>query len=83
MYRCQLCGTVVPPRAPCRRVVVQAVVSRYPARLRAHRLVRWEKGKRKVIWVNDPGGAGTSIAREVCACPDCAAKVEPSSTPPS
>jgi hypothetical protein len=35
--------------------------------------VYWEKGKRKVKWLDDPGGDGSIIAVEVQACAACAA----------
>jgi hypothetical protein len=72
MYRCQLCGTVVPPHTPCHRLVVQTRPSRFPFRSDANRVVRLVNGKRKEKRTDDPGGAGSQIVREVIACPRCA-----------
>jgi hypothetical protein len=74
MFRCQLCGTVVPPRTPSHGVVVQSRPSRYPSRPRANRFRRHENGKHKVIHTDDPGGAGSAIVKEVRACAVCAAR---------
>jgi hypothetical protein len=38
--------------------------------------VYWEKGKRKVKWLDDPGGVGPVIAIEVQACAACAAECQ-------
>jgi hypothetical protein len=73
MYRCELCGTVVPPRTACHRVVVAARARRYSARPQVNRVVRFEGTRRKVIWTDDPGGEGPAIVREALACPGCAA----------
>jgi hypothetical protein len=77
MFRCQLCGTVVPPRTPSHRVVVQSRPKRYPYRPRANSFFRWVKGKHKKLHTDDPGGSGTAIVREVRACAACAANPAP------
>src|SRR5262249_44786018 len=80
MYRCQLCGTTVPPGTPCHRLVVQTRPARYPFRSRANcfrRLVNDGKRKKhKDIYTDDPGGTGSQIVREVMACPACASRQE-------
>jgi hypothetical protein len=73
MFRCQLCGCVVRPRTPARHVVVQRRARKYPARGRANLVVR----NRKSNHTDDPGGAGSEVAREVLACPACAARNGP------
>ena len=73
MFRCQLCGTVVPPQTPSHRVVVQSRPIRYPARPRANQFFRFVNRKRKLVHTDDPGGTGTAIVKEVQACPACAA----------
>ena len=74
MYRCQLCRTVVPPRTPAQRAVVQTRVKKYPFRLKVNRVVRKpENGKPKVTFVDDPGGVGREVERELVVCPVCAA----------
>jgi hypothetical protein len=75
MYRCQVCGCVVPPRTPASRLVLATRPKRYPGRPKAHRVIRLsETNKLKVVLLDDPGGSGREIAREVLACPSCAAR---------
>jgi hypothetical protein len=84
MFRCEVCGTVVPPRTPCHRVVVRSRPSRYPSRPHANRFFRHVNGKRKEIHTSDPGGTGTAVVEEVRACPACAANLPPgAAVPPS
>lgn len=74
MYRCQCCRSVVPPRTPSHRLIVQTQIAEFPYRVRANRFVRPDnKGKPKTFFVDDPGGTGTQIVREIIACPSCAA----------
>jgi hypothetical protein len=47
-------------------------VADHPHRPRAQQVLRRSRKKRK--WIEDPGGRGIQIVREVCACPSCAAK---------
>ena len=74
MYRCQLCGDVVPPRTPCHHLVIRTRRRRYPARAEANRVVRLVNGKVKETYTDDPGGVGSETAVEVRACPACAAR---------
>jgi hypothetical protein len=72
MFRCQTCGTVVPPRTPSHPVVARSRPSRYPARSRANSFFRCVNGKRKHLHTDDPGGTGTAIVEEIRVCPACA-----------
>jgi hypothetical protein len=63
---------VVPLHTPCRRLVVQTRLFRFPFRANANRVVRLVNGKPKEKRTDDPGGAGSQIVREVIACPRCA-----------
>jgi hypothetical protein len=72
MFRCDVCGSVAPPRTPCNRIIVETRPAEYPARPRAHWQPQCAGGKGK--WVDDPGGHGSEIVRELRACDDCAAK---------
>jgi hypothetical protein len=74
MYRCALCNTVVPPHTPSFRIVTEQRAVTYPYRAEANREIR--KGRER-IKPDDPGGRGLEIAREVIACPDCAARNKP------
>jgi hypothetical protein len=70
MFRCDVCGSVAPPRTPCNRIVVETRPKEYEARPRAHWQPPRAGGKGK--WVDDPGGRGTEIVRERRACDECA-----------
>lgn len=65
------------PRTPCKKVVVQTVMFHHSHRPKVHR--RWgidKQGKPKIEWIDDKGGIGPQIAREVAACPDCSLRHE-------
>ena len=68
MYRCERCRSVVPPRTPAKRLVVQTRVVEHPYRKEAG--VRIVDGKLKKY--DDPGGTGTQIVREEVVCSACA-----------
>jgi hypothetical protein len=74
MFRCQICGTVVPAGTPCHRLVAETRPTRYPFRNQVNRVVRLVNGKRKIQYTDDPGGEGQCILREVNACPACASR---------
>ncbi len=85
MYRCDVCGCVAPPRTPCNRITIETRPVEYPSRPKVH----WQPPKAggQGKWVDDPGGTGTAIVRELRACPDCAARHhdrarEPDERPP-
>ena len=66
---------MVPPRTPAARLVLATRSRRYPTRSKAHRVIRLsETNKRKVVFLDDPGGQGQEVSREVLACPACAAR---------
>ena len=71
MYKCELCRTVVPPRTPARRRVLEARVKEYPYRSKVNRWINPVTGK--PVWVDDPGGRGREVVREVLVCGPCAA----------
>jgi hypothetical protein len=70
MYRCQICAKVMPPRTKAYRISVETRHRRYPKREKVNRVAK----DHKVRLVDDPGGEGYEIVREVTACPDCAAR---------
>jgi hypothetical protein len=45
----------------------------HPAREKVHWIPPHDGGKGK--WIDDPGGRGNQIVREVRACPDCASRL--------
>ena len=76
VFRCQLCSQVSPAGTPSVRVVVETRLKSYPDRPRANRIVRPDaNGKPKVFIIDDPGGVGREVVREVIACRECAARV--------
>ncbi|MFP4436499.1 MAG: hypothetical protein ACLFVO_04565 [Chloroflexaceae bacterium] len=60
----------MPAKTPATRVTVETRYRQYPQRPKAHPVKR----KGKIEMVDDPGGEGYEIAREVLACPACAAR---------
>jgi hypothetical protein len=70
MYRCDVCASVSPPAVPSNRIVVETRPIEYPRRAKAH----WHPPKppKPGTWVDDPGGRGTAIVRELRVCPGCA-----------
>jgi hypothetical protein len=72
MFRCDLCDSIAASRTRCNRLVIETRLADYPARPHAH----WHPPRRggSGKWVDDPGGHGTEIARELRACEPCAAK---------
>ena len=74
MFLCDVCGSVTAPGTPCNRVTVETRDVEYPKRKEVH----WHPprpGKEKGKWVDDPGGYGHEIVREVRACPNCVLEI--------
>jgi len=67
LYRCHLCGVVVPPNTPAHRKVVETRRREYPFRKDAHLFIKEGRPKK----TDDPGGVGFEIVREVVVCPSC------------
>jgi hypothetical protein len=67
VYRCQICGEVVPPNTPALRKVVETRRREYPFRPKANQLTK--DGRKQ--HTDDPGGVGTEIVREILVCPSC------------
>lgn len=73
MYKCDQCGANSTPSSPCRKVVTQRAWVFHPERLRANKGFAIQKnGKKKKVWLPDPGGWGFQIAREERMCNYCA-----------
>jgi len=72
MFVCDVCGSVALPGTPSHRIVVETREVDHPPRPDAHRRPRPPGGKIK--WLDDPGGRGSQIVRELRACEPCAAK---------
>ena len=69
MYRCELCGVVVQPNTPCRKLVVETRRKVYTERRDSNRIRI--QGKKKPMHIGDPGGVGWEIVREVKVCRAC------------
>lgn len=74
MYTCQICKKAVPPNTKAFRIPVEFRKSIYPERKNVFLVRRNHKEKP----VDDPGGVGQEIAREVTACPQCFAAMNES-----
>src|SRR6266511_3424962 len=72
MYRCELCGGIVPPRTPSFSVVVETREKRYPRRPMLYPPRKRSEWKDPEKWRDDPGGVGHEIVREARTCPACA-----------
>jgi len=72
MFRCDVCASVAPSATRCNRLIVETRPADYPVRDKVHWHPPRAGGKGK--WVDDPGGHGTEIVRELRACAPCAAK---------
>lgn len=77
MFRCDICGKSTSPRTSCKNMVVKKVLFHHPERPRAKKgFTILKNGKKKAIWIPDPGGLGYQIAHESKMCPNCALKWE-------
>jgi hypothetical protein len=66
---------VVPAGTSAQRLVLETRSRQYPVRRAANRIIRiTDSGKKKEVFIDDPGGAGQEIVREVVVCPSCAAR---------
>lgn len=78
MYRCQICGAVVPEGIPANNVVLETRPRVYPFRPKVFLKKRTEQKRRRrkpdpdKDYVDDPGGTGFEIVRQVMACKACA-----------
>jgi hypothetical protein len=73
MFRCDVCGSVASPRTRSHRITAETRVVQHPKRDDAHWHPPRAGGKGK--WVDDPGGQGTQIVREIRACELCFARL--------
>lgn len=69
MYRCEQCKEIVGPRIPQVRVVAETRARLYPVRAEANHV----KKRGRLTWIDDAGGEGREIVRELTLCPRCAA----------
>ncbi len=70
MYRCEQCQEIVGPRIPQLRAVTETRVRQYPVRVKANHVMK----RGKLTWVDDAGGEGREIVRELVLCARCHSK---------
>lgn len=70
MFICGICNTATRPREKAVRIVTETREVTYPFRRDAQRIIK--DGKKTVV--DDPGGYGPQIAKEVLACPKCSVR---------
>ncbi len=67
MYRCEQCKEVVGPGVSMQREVRETRVKLYPVREKANHVMK----RGKLTWVDDAGGEGREIVRELSVCARC------------
>ena len=73
MFRCYFCKKITPPKTTRHSVVIEVREKQYSSRRREPKRGGF-RGRDREDSVQDRGGSGTEIMREVDACPECAAK---------
>ena len=74
MFRCYFCQQVTPPKTTRHRVILETREKEYVIRRRE---TKGRNFRDRDAPVQDRGGKGIEIKKEVDACPDCAAKHQP------
>lgn len=73
MFRCYFCQQVTPPKTTKHNVIIAVREKEYPTRRKeSKRGAGRFRGREDAV--QDPGGKGNEIAKEVAACPACASK---------
>jgi hypothetical protein len=62
------CKRLVGPRVPQHHIIIEVRRVEFPRRAKVHTRIESD-GKRKPV--DDPGGEGDQIAREITVCPKC------------
>ncbi len=71
MFRCEICGDIVPAGVSAQSVVVQSRSKDYPSRSEKLTGGRSRFVRERTV---DKGGEGREIVRELKVCPKCAAE---------
>ena len=75
MFRCYFCQQITPPKTTRHNVVIEVREKRYSSRQRERRRGGGGRDFRdRDDFVQDRGGQGVEIMKEVPSCPACAAK---------
>lgn len=77
MFYCQNCSVLVASGVKSSRFVCESKIVKHPYRSKANLVIRFnEMGKRIEFLVDDPGGTGSQITREMRVCLECARKLK-------
>lgn len=76
MFTCNFCKQTVKAGTACKMVTVARRWFQHPYRQKVNKLLVIEEGRRKKEWIDDPGGEGYQITREVKACMECSVRYE-------
>jgi hypothetical protein len=72
MYKCGMCGKVVPPKTKCIEIVIKKRKKVYPFREGVNRPATWKEDRQERFGsTNDFGGSGFEAAETAKACPQC------------
>ena len=72
VYKCKKCGAQSAPRVKAQRLPLESRAVSYPFRSRVN-YVPWRPPAER--WVDDPGGRGRELVKEIVVCEKCAASV--------
>ncbi len=82
MFRCDSCGESTQPKMPCKKVITKKSRFLHPERPRAKKgVIILKNGRKKMVWIPDPGGWGDQIVHESKMCLRCAAIWEKEHSP--
>ena len=73
MYICKNCYSVISANQPSFNFPIEKRTKRYPKRIKANLYID-DKGKEKLV--DDPGGIGSEIVREIQVCKTCFDKLK-------
>lgn len=77
MFYCQNCSVLVASGVKSSRFVCESRIVKHPYRSKANLVIRFnDMGKRIEFLVDDPGGTGSQVTREMRVCPECARKLK-------
>jgi len=75
MFRCYFCQKITPPKTTRHSVVIESRQKQYSARRPESKRRNFrDRDRDRDESVQDRGGQGIEIIKEVDACPECAAK---------
>ena len=75
-FICNFCKKPQIAKTPAHKIVTAYREFHHPMRPKAMKIKVIKNGKKKTEFVNDPGGTGVQVEKEVLSCPSCAATWE-------